>query len=236
MISIQKLSKTYSKLQVVKSINLEIPDNNIFALLGPNGSGKTTLLKCILGLVFPDKESKLEIDNVDIAFKKPEERNMSYMPQVPLFPNNLRVKDIIEFLIKIGKKEPKHHTELMDELHIHDFYDKQFGKLSGGMKQKVNILQCFMYETKLAIVDEPTASVDPQTSYFFKKYLKKRRELGQTILITSHIMSEVEELADKLAILVEGELIGVDTPQNFITKNQSTNLEDAVRKYWLVRK
>lgn len=233
MILLQNLSKKYSKLHILRNINLEIPDNQIFALLGPNGSGKTTLLKCILGLVLPEKDSSLQIDGVEYWDKQSMDKNISYMPQVPLFPNNLKVKDIIQFLLKIGKREPIYLQELLDEMKVFEFYNKQFGKLSGGMKQKVNILQCFMYDTKLAIIDEPTASLDPVTSYFLKSYLKKRKNNGQTILLTSHIMSEVEELVDTIGILVEGKLLGVNTPTSLIQKNKSQNLEDAVRQYWL---
>ena len=219
MIEIQNLSKTYKKNAVIRNLNLQIQEGLITALVGPNGSGKTTLLKCILGLTFPSKESRLLLAGLEYL-KQNELYEIGYMPQIPLFPQNLKVKEILEILETLEKKNPVFKERIKEELEIKKFESKYFGELSGGMKQKVNILQCFSSEKKFYIIDEPTASLDPHISFYLKNLLKERKTMGSSILFTSHIMSEVDEIADRVVVLVEA-------------KSKASNMEEALRSFWM---
>lgn len=232
MISIQNLSKTFKKNTVIRNLNLEIKEGLITALVGPNGSGKTTLLKCILGLTFPSKEARLLLGGLEYL-KQEELYEIGYMPQTPLFPQNLKVKEILEILETLEKKNPIFKEKLISELEIDKFANKYFGELSGGMKQKVNILQCFITEKKFYIIDEPTASLDPHISFYLKNLIKERKRKGSSILFTSHIMSEVDEIADRVIVMVEGKLILHETPSEILAKSQTSNMEEALRSYWM---
>jgi len=232
MISIQNLTKTYKKNTVIRNLNLEIQEGLITALVGPNGSGKTTLLKCILGLTFPSKESKLLLAGLEYL-KQDEIYEIGYMPQTPLFPQNLKVKEILEILETLEKKKPVFKEKLKEELEIDKFENKYFGELSGGMKQKVNILQCFSSEKKFYIIDEPTASLDPHISYYLKNLIKERKTMGSSLLFTSHIMSEVDEIADRVVVMVEGKLILHETPNEILAKSNASNMEEALRSFWM---
>lgn len=221
MTEIRNLCKSYGKHQAVKSISLSLPDSRVTALVGPNGSGKTTLLKCLLGLVFPDS-GEIETDS-----------RAGYMPQVPLFPKNLKVREILRTLSVMEKKDPVFQSRLLEELDMRKFEDRYFGELSGGMKQKVNIVQCFGTDRKIYVIDEPTASLDPHMSLYLKNLIKERKRGGASVLFTSHIMSEVEEVADSVALLVDGKLIFHETPDEILKKSGAKDMESALHIFWL---
>ena len=228
MIQIKELNKTFGKYQILKNITFEIQEGKILALLGPNGSGKSTLLKCLLGITPADLihswDHKHQIDL----------RSIGYMPQNPSFPKNLSVKEIINFLdrISLSSVSEAYKEQLLIDMDIYPFIEKNFNELSQGMKQKINILQCFMAQPNLYILDEPTAGLDPNMTYYIKKLLLEEKNKGKTILFTSHIMSEVEDLADELLVLIHGEIVLQDKPSSIIKTMKSSNLEEAIRVYW----
>lgn len=228
MIKIKNLEKLYDKVPILKNVQLEIEAGTLFALVGPNGSGKTTLLKCISKLVYPDSGS-IEMDGKNI-----HEISMraGYMPQIPQFPKNLKTSELIDFFVSIDPIKPIYKEQLIEDLQIQPFMNKYFHQLSGGMKQKLNILQCFMSKRPLYIIDEPTASLDPSITFYLKNLMKSKKIEGSSIIFTSHIMSEVEELADQMALLIEGNLILVDSPSQIMSKQNSPNLEHALRNQW----
>ncbi len=224
MIQITNLSKSYNKIKVLDDISLDIKPGEVSALLGPNGGGKTTLIKSILGLRFPD--SGIIFKNSDTLTKIP----IGYMPQIPNFPDNLKVIEIMEIIEKLESIPPFDKEYLIDSLNMSLILTKRFCELSGGMKQKVNILQCFSFRKSIYILDEPTSSLDPEMSYFLK-YLIKKKE-NTTILFTSHILSEVQELAGRIILLVEGKLLFHGTGTEAIKKYNKTNLEDSLLSFW----
>ncbi|HNM05688.1 MAG TPA: ABC transporter ATP-binding protein, partial [Leptospiraceae bacterium] len=183
--------------------------------------GKTTLLKCLLGLVFPDS-GEIQTDS-----------RAGYMPQVPLFPKNLKVREILKTLSVMEKKETVFQSRLLEELEVGKFQDRYFGELSGGMKQKVNIVQCFGTDRKTYVIDEPTASLDPHMSVYLKNLIRERKRGGASVLFTSHIMSEVEEVADSVALLVDGRLILHETPDEILKKSGAKDMESALHVFWL---
>ena len=232
MIDIDNVKKAYGDAVVLKDIDLHITAPAVFALVGPNGSGKSTLLKMILGLVIPDsgqvRFNGVEVNDENKAMKK----HIGYMPQVPSFPRNLRVREIVDFLDGLNGGAPVHHDKLMKDLEISVFYDRYFGDLSGGMKQKVNILQCFRSDKSLYILDEPTVSLDPHMAYYLKNLVKERSKTGQSFVFTSHIMHEVEDMADEMALLVEGKIRLAKKLSELKSEFGDRSLEESLREYW----
>jgi len=227
MLKIQKLNKTYQKHLVLKNVEIELNNNNVVALLGPNGSGKTTLIKILLGLVIPDNDSELFLFDKKIEFNLSKYLNVGYVPQTPYFPNNLKVKDLIDYLKSFEKSSIDNLEQLIEDLNIKDFLHKKISELSGGMKQKINLLQCFMTKRDIYILDEPTASLDPYHSVYLKKLIKTLKP-NSLIIFTTHILNEVEELADQMYILIDGEIRIKENPKNFILSQNASNLEEAL--------
>ncbi len=224
MINIKGLNKKFGDHnQVLQNISIRIPSGCSFALLGPNGSGKSTFLKCLLGVVTPDSGKLKGID---------PQTMVGYMPQNPAFPKNLRVIDLIRFFESLTRDIPKYKDQLIHDMRINTFSNKKIAHLSHGMKQKINILQCFMFNPSIIILDEPTAGLDPSISYYLKEFINFRKKEEKTILFTSHIMSEVEEMADEMAVLIEGEIVLHSKPSLVTKKANAKNLEEAVRIYW----
>lgn len=230
MIEIRNLHKKFGKVEVLKGLGLSISskDSNgaIFAILGPNGSGKTTLIKSILGMVIPDK-GEIEILGKSVLRKHQYRNNINYLPQIANFPSNLSVKELIK-MVKNLRPKPAADTNLIDLLGLEPFLDKKLGNLSGGTKQKVNILLTFMFDSELIILDEPTTGLDPISLLNLKKIILAEKEKGKTILITSHIMGFVEEMADEIVFLLDGNIYFKGTLANIKEQTQQTDLEHAI--------
>ncbi|MFT5886706.1 MAG: Cu-processing system ATP-binding protein [Arcticibacterium sp.] len=228
MIKIEGLKKKFGQVQVLDNLDLEINVGGIFAILGPNGSGKTTLIKSMLGMVIPDKGS-IEIDGEDILGKYKHRENINYLPQIANFPSNLTVQELIKMIGDLrGRKSS--HEPLVEKFSLQPYLNKKLGHLSGGTRQKVNILLTFMFDSDLIILDEPTSGLDPYSLIQLKAIIKKEKELGKTILITSHIISFVEEVADKIVFLLDGKIYFQGTIDELRKQTGQTNLEHAIAK------
>ncbi len=226
MIEIKNLHKKFGKLTVLDGLDLEIKTGGIFAILGPNGSGKTTLIKSILGMVIPSKG--------DIIFKgksvlqKWEYRNhLNYLPQIANFPANLTVIELIQMVKDLRPKE-SNEEELIRSFDLEPFLNKKLGNLSGGTKQKVNLVLTFMFDSELIILDEPTTGLDPISLIRLKKIISEEKEKGKTILITTHIMSFVEEIADEIVFLLDGKIYFKGSVKELKQKTNQQDLEHAI--------
>ncbi|WP_411029901.1 ABC transporter ATP-binding protein [Spongiimicrobium sp. 3-5] len=204
MITINNLHKRFGKNQVLKGVDLEIKEGGIFAILGPNGSGKTTLIKCILGMALPTKGTILVKDR-PVAKHWKYRKEIDYLPQIANFPGNLKVRELIA-MIKDLRGSTDADEALIKSFDLAPFMDKKLGNLSGGTKQKVNLVLTFMFNSPIIILDEPTAGLDPIAMLFLKELINKERASGKTVLITSHIMSFVEEIAGEIVFLLEGKV------------------------------
>lgn len=226
MVSIQNLHKTFGKNQVLSGVDLNIKKGGIFAVLGPNGSGKTTLIKCILGMVLPNKGT---IANQDQNIKNNSEyrHQIDYLPQIANFPSNLKVSELIK-MIKDLRGKTNEDQQLIELFKLEPFLDKKLGTLSGGTKQKVNIVLTFMFDSPLIILDEPTSGLDPISLIRLKDLIQIEKGKGKTILITSHIMSFVEEVSDEIVFLLEGKTYFKGTISDLKTKTKQTNFEHAI--------
>ena len=206
MIKIRNLSKRYRKQTVLDRVCLDIPSGSIFALLGPNGSGKTTLLKSILGLVHPEPASEIWVAGRPVIGGTDYKKRIGYLPQFPKFPAHLKVSELIALFEKLRQSEGVHKEPLRRVMQVDGFWNKAFGELSGGMAQKVNSVQFFMFEQALNILDEQTSGLDPQAAFSLKQWIREKKSKGATIVFTSHVMSEVDELADGRALMIDGRL------------------------------
>jgi len=226
MIQITNLHKKFGKLTVLEGLNLEINSGGIFAVLGPNGSGKTTLIKSILGMVIPDK-GDIKINEKSIR-KQWEYRNqINYLPQIANFPANLTVNELIS-MVKNLRPKSANDLDLITLFALESFLDKKLGNLSGGTKQKVNILLTFMFDSDLIILDEPTTGLDPISLIHLKEIIQKEKEQGKTIIITTHIMSFVEEVADEIVFLLDGVIHFKGSISSLKTQTNQSNLEHAI--------
>ncbi len=226
MVTIENLHKRFGKNIVLSGLNLDIKDGGIFAVLGPNGSGKTTLIKAILGMVIPNKGT-IKVLGDNIKNKASYRNQIDYLPQIANFPSNLKVKELIK-MIKDLRGDTKEDIELIKLFQLEPFLNKKLGTLSGGTKQKVNIVLTFMFESPLIILDEPTTGLDPISLIHLKDLIQKEKEKGKTILITSHIMSFVEEVSDEIVFLLEGEIYFKGTISALKNKTKERDFEHAI--------
>jgi Cu-processing system ATP-binding protein len=226
MVSIQNLHKRFNKNIVLSGVNLEINKGGIFAVLGPNGSGKTTLIKSILGMVIPNK-GEIEVLGENIKKSSNYRHKIDYLPQIANFPSNLKVRELIR-MIKDLRGKTNDDSRLIELFTLEPFLNKKLGNLSGGTKQKVNIVLAFMFDSPLIILDEPTTGLDPISLIRLKELIQVEKERGKTILITSHIMSFVEEVSDEIVFLLEGEIYFKGTINELKTKTNQPDFEHAI--------
>jgi len=227
MVSIENLHKKFGRNIVLDGLNLTIKDKGIIAVLGPNGSGKTTLIKSILGMVIPNSGTiKLDGKSVKNSWKYRNE--IDYLPQIANFPGNLTVNELIKMIKDIRAKKNTDELRLIELFKMEPFLDKKLGNLSGGMKQKVNLLLTFMFDSPLIILDEPTSGLDPISHIRLKEIIQTEKNKGKTILITSHIMSFVEEIADEIVFLLEGKIYFKGTISELKTKTNQPDFEHAI--------
>lgn len=226
MIEIQNLHKKFGSNQVLTGLDLEISDGGIFAILGPNGSGKTTLIKSILGMVIPNK-GVIQVQGQNIKSHWEYRQQINYLPQIANFPGNLAVKELVR-MIKDLRQKPSEEEKLFDLFGLKPFLDKKLVNLSGGTKQKVNLVLTFMFDSPLLILDEPTTGLDPASHIKLKTLIMEEKGKGKTILITSHIMQFVEEMADEIVYLLEGKIYFKGNIEQLKTKTQQTNFERAI--------
>ena len=226
MIEINNLNKRFGKLTVLDGLDLNIDSGGIFAVLGPNGSGKTTLIKSILGMVIPDK-GDIKISGNSVLNLSDYRNNINYLPQIANFPANLSVKELIK-MVKNLRPKNANDQELIAHFDLEPFLDKKLGNLSGGTKQKVNIVLTFMFESDLIILDEPTTGLDPISLLHLKELIHLEKEKGKTILITTHIMSFVEEIADEIVFLLDGEIYFKGSANELKERTGQVDLEHAI--------
>lgn len=204
MIRIEKLKKSFGKNHVLKGVDLAFDRPGITAVLGPNGSGKTTLIKSILGMVLPS-EGAIEVNGKNIAGQWQYRRQIAYLPQIARFPDNLTVMELL-LMIKDLRGKSADEQRLINLFELTPHLRSRLGNLSGGTRQKVNLVLTFMYDCPIIILDEPTAGLDPISMVRLKELIESQRTQGKTILITTHVMSLVEELADEVVYLLEGKI------------------------------
>lgn len=227
MISIENLHKKFGKNKVLKGIDLEIEEGGIFAVLGPNGSGKTTLIKSILGMVVPNSGS-IKLNGKPVKNDWKYRNDIDYLPQIANFPGNLTVRELIRMIKDLRSYKKAEDERLIQLFKLESFLDKKLSTLSGGTKQKVNLVLTFMFNSSLIILDEPTTGLDPISYLRLKELIIQEKQKGKTILITSHIMSFVEEIADEIVFLLEGQIYFKGGIPALKTKTEQPDFEHAI--------
>ena len=233
-IKIKKLSKAYKNYLAVNKINFQIEKNKTVGLLGPNGCGKTTTIGMILGLVTPTEgEILIEDKNIN-QFKRDEilQRFNFASPYVEL-PKKLTVKQNLEIYGRLYGVEnlDKRINEISSDLDIKNFFDRKTGELSSGQKNRVSLAKSLINRPEILLLDEPTASLDPDIGDFIRGYIQDYKSKNKvTVLLASHNMSEVERLCDSIIMMKNGNIIDKGTCEELIKKHGRNNLEETFLK------
>lgn len=223
MIRIKDLRKSYGSVDALQNVSLEIEKGTITYLIGPNASGKTTLIKLILGLIKPTK-GEIYVNGIKLNGDYKYREIIGYMPQVANFPDNLIVKEIFNMLKELRNNNSDLDEELIESFGLQKEFDKQIKNLSGGTRQKFNASIAFMFNPEILILDEPTAGLDPLSCSILKEKIKKENQNGKTIIFTSHILSELEELATNFVFLLDGKIVLSKKKEEI----QKSNIEDVI--------
>lgn len=205
MIEIKNISKHFGKLHVLKNINLTCNKGECIALIGPNGCGKTTLIKSILGMVVP-ASGDIFFNGRNIKNDYLYRNQIGYMPQIGRYPDNMTIGHIIEMIRQIRSSGQPLDEDLLHAFNLPFLYEKRMRTLSGGTTQKVSATLAFLFNPDVLILDEPTAGLDPLASDILKEKIIKEKEKGKLILITSHLLSELDDLVTEIIFMQEGNL------------------------------
>ena len=210
MLEFKNLNKTYGKIEVLQDINGRFDLGQSIALIGPNGSGKTTFIKSILGMVMPNT-GEILFNGQNIANECAYRSQMGYMPQIGRYPDNMQVGQLFEMMkdIRLDGKNLMLNLdeELIEDFKLKAFFNKNMRSLSGGMRQKVSAALAFLFNPLVMILDEPTAGLDPLSAEVLKSKILRERDKNRLFIITSHIMSDLDEVTTDVMYLVEGKLI-----------------------------
>lgn len=227
MIEIKNIDKKFGKLEVLKNINLSFKQGECIALIGPNGCGKTTLIKSILGMVLPDK-GIIEFNEKSIKNEYLYRAKIGYMPQIGRYPDTLTIGQTIEMIKKIRNSNKELDEELIQEFELEKMFDKQMRTLSGGTTQKVSAALAFLFNPDVLILDEPTAGLDPLASEILKEKIIKEKDKGKLILITSHLLSELDDLITEIIFMQEGEVHFHKKVTSLLEETNETKISKAI--------
>ena len=235
MIETRGLSKRFGALHVLQAVDLTIGRGRVTALVGPNGAGKTTLLKSVLGLTRPDA-GIIVFDGHTLGDDESFRARIGYMPQAPRFPSNLTGAELYAMLRDLrGDARPADET-LFESFDLGEQLNKPVRTLSGGTRQKINAALAFAFSPDLLILDEPTAGLDPVSSATLKDKVLADRHSGRTVIVTSHVMSDLEELADDVVFLAEGRVCFTGPVWDLKRLTRQNNLERAVAELMRTRR
>ncbi|NUO64323.1 MAG: ABC transporter ATP-binding protein [Gemmatimonadaceae bacterium] len=233
MIEIAELAKRYGRRPVLQGVDLRITRGRITAIVGPNGAGKTTLIKTILGLSRADA-GRIMLDGVQLDGGVDYRARIGYMPQIARFPENLTAAELLALLKDLRASTDRDRRaldeELIDRFALGPQLDKPLRTLSGGTRQKVNAVTAFLFRPELLVLDEPTSGLDPVASSVLKDKIHAERRAGLTVVLTSHLMGEVDELADDLAFLLDGRVRFAGALEALKATTRQATLERAIAK------
>jgi len=206
MIEIKNISKQFGKFKALDNVSLSLDKGECIALIGPNGCGKTTLIKNILGMVLPSQG--------DIFYNGKSTRNdymyrkyIGYMPQIGRYPENMSIGQVIEIIKSIRQSKEELDETLIDSFQLKGMFNKKMNTLSGGTTQKVSAVLAFLFNPDVLILDEPTAGLDPIASEILKDKIIAEKQKGKLILITSHLLSELDDLITRLVFMQDGNVL-----------------------------
>ena len=227
MIRTCALKKRFGANEVLRGIDVDLGRGRVTGIVGPNGAGKTTLIKILLGLTRADS-GVISFDGVPVDRDPGYRARIGYMPQIARFPENLTARELFA-LVRSVRDVPRGGDEsLVDRFGLPEQLDKPLRVLSGGTRQKVNAAMAFLFEPDLLVLDEPTAGLDPASSAMLKDKIRDERARGKSVIVTSHIMAELEEICDDIVFLLEGIVRFAGTVEELKGRTRQVNLERAV--------
>jgi Cu-processing system ATP-binding protein len=228
MIEVKNLTKKFNKFRALDDLNLSFTNSKSIALIGPNGCGKTTLIKCILGLNVIETGDIL-VDGKSVKEDYRYREDIGYMPQIGRYPENMSIEQTIK-MIKDTRKVSETHldTELLEDFELEKIYDKKMGNLSGGTTQKVSAVLAFMFDPKVIILDEPTAGLDPLASEILKNKIIKEKNRGKLIIITSHLLSELDDIVSEIVFMNEGKIIVQQSVEDLMSEHKSEKISESI--------
>ena len=227
MIEFSHLTKRFGALEVLRGIDLHATGGRVMGIVGPNGAGKSTLIKTLLGLVRPTS-GDVRVQGVSIRKDESYRARIGYMPQTPRFPDNLTARELFAMVLDLRGGDVEKDEELVVRLALEEHLDRPLRVLSGGTRQKVNACLALLFQPAILVLDEPTAGLDPLSSAIFKDTILSLRADGATVLVTSHIMSELEELCDDVAFLLDGVVRYVGAVGDLTAMTHQHTLERAI--------
>jgi ABC-type multidrug transport system ATPase subunit len=210
MVAIQAkgLCKRYGNIVAVDNVDLEVKEGEIFAIVGPNGAGKTTLIKMILGITKPDSG----------FVELPDPARTGYLPENPLFYDNLTGLETLQFYASIRGIPKERCYEVLSIVGLEGVADRKVGSYSKGMVQRLALAQALLPKPLILVLDEPTSGLDPIAAKEFRSLIKEMREQGSAIIMSSHVLSEVEQLADRVGVLYRGRMVAVGDVPTLVEK------------------
>ena len=228
MIEIKNLTKKFDRFTALDDLNLSFTNGKSIALIGPNGCGKTTLIKCILGLNVI-KTGDILVDDKSVKNDYLYRQNIGYMPQIGRYPENITIGQTIKMIKETRKvADSDLDTELLESFELEKMYDKKMANLSGGTTQKVSAVLAFMFNPKIIILDEPTAGLDPLASEILKNKIVKEKNKGKLIIITSHLLSELDDMVSEIVFMNEGKIIVQQSVEDLMTDTKTEKISESI--------
>lgn len=222
MLLIKELEKSYGKFKALNKLNLDIKPGEIFGFIGPNGAGKSTTMKIVSGLLTPD-DGEVYVDGIDaIKNNKKLKEKIGYMPDFFGVYDNLKAYEYLEFYGSIygitGKEIKDLSMDLLELVNLENKYDAYVDGLSRGMKQRLCLARCLIHNPQLLILDEPASGMDPRARFEMKNILKNLKDMGKTIIVSSHILSELGEICTNIGIVESGRMVCQGTVEEIMTQ------------------
>ena len=228
MIEIKNLTKKFDRFTALDNLNLSFTNGKSIALIGPNGCGKTTLIKCILGLNVI-KTGDILVDDKSVKNDYLYRQNIGYMPQIGRYPENMTIGQTIKMIKETRKvADSDLDKELLESFELEKMYDKKMANLSGGTTQKVSAVLAFMFKPKIIILDEPTAGLDPLASEILKNKIVKEKNKGKLIIITSHLLSELDDMVSEIVFMNEGKIIVQQSVEDLMTDTKTEKISESI--------
>jgi Cu-processing system ATP-binding protein len=218
MIITENITKKFGKIYALNDFSVTCRKGECIALIGPNASGKTTFIKTVLGMVVPDT-GIIKFDNTPIAHNWLYRNRIGYMPQIGRYPDNMSIEQVFNLMKNIRKPNGKSDEELIVNFGLDKLMLKRMRTLSGGTRQKVSASLAFLFNPDVLILDEPTAGLDPVSSEMLKEKIIKERDKGKLVIITSHVLSELDELVTEVIHIQDGKL---NFQKSFLQLKQET--------------
>jgi len=229
VITVRGLRKSFGALEVLRGIDLAIEPGRVTAIVGPNAAGKTTFLKSVVGLVIPDG-GDIQVDGASVLGSWAYRRRLGYMPQAARFPDNLVVAELLGLLKDLRGAPAPHEAELLRLFDLVGTLDRPLRVLSGGTRQRISAALALMFDPDLLVLDEPTVGLDPLSSRRFKDRLAVERARGKTVILASHVMSDLEEMSDRVVFLVDGRVYFDGTIAQIRDRTGEPTLERAIAR------